>query len=218
MTRYPEKRRAALEATMQAEVLRVAGAILREEGIEALTMDRIAREIGVSRGTLYNYFADADAVLNFVEARTFDPVIQRVEQVATSSATAPKKLEGVAHVVLDALYEDRALVMALFAKKELHGPRAEQKRRHREYFVEVVSAIVGQGMAEGSLRTMEPALGANLFLGATSGLIDSMIYAGELEPADALVPGLMDVMLRGMSSSGDAAARAEDHKDHEDQQ
>jgi hypothetical protein len=102
--------------------------------------------------------------------------------------------------------------MALFAKKELHGPRGEQKRRHREHFVEVVSAIVSEGLADGSLRSMEPSLAANLFLGAMSGLIDSMIYAGELKPADSLVPGLMDVMLHGMSTPGDAAARAEDRQ------
>jgi len=199
MTRYPEKRRAALEATMQSEVHRVASAILREEGLDALTMDRIAREVGVSRGTLYNYFADADAVLNFVEARTFDPIAERVEQVAAEPGSPALRLEAVARTVLDALYKDRALAMALFAKKELQGPRAEQKRCHREHFIEVVSAIVTSGIADGSLRRMEPTLAADLFLGAMSGLIDSMMYAGELKPADELVPGLMDVMLRGMS-------------------
>jgi TetR/AcrR family fatty acid metabolism transcriptional regulator len=198
MARYPEKRRQALEATMRQEVFRVASGILREAGLKALTMDRIAREVGVSRATLYNYFADSDAVMNFVEARAFEPVAERVADIVANADSAPEKLEAVARTVLGALYEERALLMALFAKQALHGPRAEQKRRHRARILDQVQMVITAGIAEGSLRQVPPRLAADAFMGALGGLIDSMVYADAFRPADEIVPGLMDVLRFGL--------------------
>lgn len=203
MARYPEKRRQALEATMRDEVFRVASAILREDGLAAMTMDRIAREVGVSRATLYNYFADSDAVMNFVEARTFEPVVAQVEAVAEGDGAAPEKLTAIARVLFDSLYEDRALLMAVFAKKEMHGVRAEQKRQHRRKFLDVIEAVVAAGVAEGSLRQVPERLAAEVFLGALGGLIDSMVYAADFKTADEIVPGLMDILLAGLDGRSD---------------
>jgi|GEM_PF-2657595 len=200
MGRYPEKRRQALEATMQQEVFRVASEILRADGPDALTMDRIAREVGVSRATLYNYFADADTVMSFVEAKTFEPVSEEVDRIVAGSAPARDKLEAIARVVLDSLYEDRALVMALFSKKELHGPRADQKRQNRKRFLDLVQAVMAAGSEEGSLRKLPQPLAAEIFLGALTGMIDSMVYAGEFKTADEVVPGLMDILASGLAA------------------
>lgn len=204
MARYSEKRRAALEATMQDEVHRVAAEILRAEGLAALSMDRIAREIGVSRGTLYNYFADADSVLNFVEARTVEPILAAVEELAAGGAAPDEQLAAVARTLLGGLYDDRALAMALFAKQELHGSRAKQKVAHRDRFLNVVTDIMRSGIEAGALREVPPRLAAEVFLGAIAGLIDMMMYSGEFKPADELVPGLMDVIVGGLQPRPDA--------------
>lgn len=200
MARYPEKRRKALEATMQREVFRVACDILRADGPDALTMDRIAREVGVSRATLYNYFADADSVLSFVEAKSFEPVSEEVERIATSPLPALSKLEGIAGVVLDSLFEDRALVMALFAKKELQGPRADQKRQNRKRFLDLTETVLAAGVEEGSLREVPRRFAAELFLGALTGMIDSMVYGGEFKAADEVVPDLMNILTSGLGA------------------
>jgi AcrR family transcriptional regulator len=198
--RYSEKRREAIEATLREEVFEVASAILRKEGPEGLTMDHIARRVGVSRGTLYNYFADADAVVNYVEARTVEPVVDRMDEIVRSSDPAPRKLQAIARAVFDSLNEDRALALALFAKQETRGPRAEQKKRRRKLFLDQVQAVLVSGVEEGSLRDVPPPLTAEIFLGAVTGLIETMVYSGEFRTADELVPGLMDVLGAGIAS------------------
>jgi len=200
MARYSEKRRAALETTMRDEVLRVATGILREEGFPALTMERIAREIGVSRGTLYNYFADADAVLVFVEERTFEPIKREVESVAASDLSADAKLEGILRSVFDRLYSDRALALALFAKQELHGPRAEQKKHNHRDFLDLLEGIVEEGIASRTFREVSPRLAAEVILGSTTGYIETMLYSGEFRTGDEIAPGMMDVLLSGLQA------------------
>jgi TetR/AcrR family transcriptional regulator len=203
MPRYPEKRRAALEATLRQEVCRVASEVLREEGMAALTMDRIARQVGVSRATLYNYFADADAVLNFVEASIFEPVMERVRSVIAGNDPAAEKLAAIARAVLDGLYDDRALALAVFAKQELRGPRAEHKMEQRQRFLTLVAGVIETGVAAGDLRPVAPRLAANVFLGALSSFIESMLYAGAFRSSDEIVPGMMDVLLTGLAARPD---------------
>ena len=198
MGRYSEKRREAIEATLREQVFEVASSILRKNGPEGLTMDRIARKAGVSRGTLYNYFADADAVVNYVEARIVEPLVERVEEIARSSAPAPRKLRAVAQTVFDSLSEEHALVIALFAKKEMRGPRAEQKIAHRNRFLDQVEQIVTSGIEDGSLRDVPPRFAGEVFLGAIGGFVEAMVYAGEFRSADEIVPGLMDIMASGL--------------------
>ncbi len=200
MARYSEKRRAALEASMKEEVLTVASTILREEGFAALTMDRIARDVGVSRGTLYNYFTDADAVLNFVEEQTFAPLKLETERIAADDLALQRKLEAIATTVFDFLYHDRALALALFAKKELRGPRAEMRVRHRDGFLDLVEGIVAEGVAAGTFRRVPPRLVAEIFFGAITGFIESMLYSGEFRRGSELASGLIDVLLRGLVS------------------
>jgi len=205
MKSYPEKRRAALEAAMRTEVYEVAARVISEEGLDALTMDRLAREIGVSRGTLYNYFDDADDVLNFVEARAFTPVAEGADRIAAGDLAPADKLEALARHLLDALYRNRTLAMALFAKQKLHGRRAEQKMRNREHFLRLFRTVVGEGIASGAFRDVAPPLAAEIFSGAITGVIDTMMYTGEVKPADELVPGLIDILVNGLAAEDGGA-------------
>lgn len=53
-------------ANIRETTVPVAERIVLEEGIDALTARRLARDIGVSVGSLYNAFGDLDAVLRAV--------------------------------------------------------------------------------------------------------------------------------------------------------
>ena len=117
MARYSEKQKAALDTLMKDDVYEHAIKIIEEEGLGQLTMERIATEIGVSRGTLYNYFADKDAVVEFVEERTFAPLLAQVDGIADGGLSPGDKLTKIAEQIFSSVYEDRALVVALIPNK-----------------------------------------------------------------------------------------------------
>lgn len=57
-----------LSPEKQRQILRGAGLVFAQEGYEGASMSRIAAEAGVSKGTLYNYFAGkADLFAAFVD-------------------------------------------------------------------------------------------------------------------------------------------------------
>jgi len=201
MPRFTERQRAALASAMQEEVFQVASKILREEGFAGLTMERIAKQAGVARGTLYNYFADSEAVLRFVQAQVVEPMIEAVEELAAADIAPAEKLEAIVELMIDRINDDRALALALFSTRELIGPRAAHKLKIHNRFLTTVQRILAEGVAKGQLREIEKPVLAKLFLGAISGLIEHMLLSGEEVASGDLAPVVMDVLMHGMQRS-----------------
>ncbi|HEV3365139.1 MAG TPA: TetR family transcriptional regulator, partial [Acidimicrobiia bacterium] len=88
-------RRQPVQARSQARVERIvaaATAIVDEEGVEAATTRAIAARAGVPVASLYQFFADRDAVLDEVLRRELaaldDHVAARTREARTEPATA----------------------------------------------------------------------------------------------------------------------------------
>lgn len=61
---------------MRSRILAAARAILEAEGVEAMSMRRIAGRLGCSVGTLYNHVADKDEVLGALIGETHATVLR----------------------------------------------------------------------------------------------------------------------------------------------
>lgn len=203
MARYSEKQKAALDNLMKDDVYRHAMEIIKTEGLGGLTMERIAAAVGVSRGTLYNYFADKDAVVDFVEERTFDPVLGAIQEVSTSDLEAELKLTRIANWIFTAVYEDSALIIALSpVKQEMKRHPCKLERRSKA--IRAIEEIVRDGIDSGAFKKLSPVVVTEIFVGSIFGMIESMSLNGEFYRADAVVPTLMELLLGGLRNSDTA--------------
>jgi len=200
MARYTEKQKAALDVLMKDDVYKHAMKIIADEGLGSLTMERIASGVGVSRGTIYNYFDDRDAVLDYLEERTFGPLLATIKEVAASDWQPEEKLTKISEWVFTAVYEDRALVIALTPNKH-SGAKRECQMRRRTSALEAIKAVVNEGIAAGVFKNISPLLVSELFLGAVTGMIESMVFNGEFQPAEEIVPTMMEIILGGLRKS-----------------
>ena len=199
MPRYSKKQKAALDALMRDDVYRHALEIIEAEGLPGLTLDRLARAIGVSRATLYNYFDDRDAIVDFVEERTFLPLLDSLAQIADGDAAPIQKLEGIAAEVFTGVYENRAFVVALTPEKHCAANRVRQAERRRSV-LDTVQRVIEEGVRAGVFRKLPPDLVAEIFVGTLSGLIDTMAHSGEFRTAEEVVPTLMEVVVGGLKT------------------
>jgi AcrR family transcriptional regulator len=197
MPRYSMKQRAALDALMRDDVYRRAREIIEAEGLHGLTLDRLAKRIGVSRGTLYNYFSDRDAIVSFVEERTFEPVFAVLREIAAGAGGAAQKLEAIAHEVFDSVRENLTLVVALSPEKfSGRDKRIHLERRERGFAL--FRDLVREGIDSGEFRDVSPELVSEVLFGAITGLIDNMAYGGAFRKPEEIVPALMETVLRGL--------------------
>lgn len=98
----PEKR---------ATILRGAGEIFARDGYEGASMSRIAQEAGVSKGTLYNYFAGkADLFAAYVESEC-SRKLSHVFDGAEQEEDPARALAGIARRVLHVALSPTGLTM-----------------------------------------------------------------------------------------------------------
>lgn len=87
------------------QLLDVATRVVAEEGVEALTMHRLAGELGVAVGGLYRYFENKEALVVLLQRRAVDGLraavevaLARVPKGAEPKLVALKRVVAVARV------------------------------------------------------------------------------------------------------------------------
>jgi AcrR family transcriptional regulator len=123
---YIAERRQEEKDRRRAQILDAAEAVAATHGIDALTMDQVARRARLSRALLYVYFKDkADLHLGICE-RGLDLLLQRFEQAAARHATGLERITamGRAYVAFAAEFPVHFDAMARFQAREVSAGQA----------------------------------------------------------------------------------------------
>jgi AcrR family transcriptional regulator len=155
------------------ELLDVAIDCFARYGYQATSIDRIAREAGVTKGALYYHFRDkADLLIQAVNSRVGQWEKRVMEQVR--SVTSPSdQLREVARVCLDHATKSNhrrmivtLMVEALDTNVKLSQEFREMMRRFRHFLRKVVEA----GQRSGEFRAdIDAEVAAEVYAGAVMG-------------------------------------------------
>ena len=140
------QRRAPLQARSRAtvdSVLEAAARIVRQQGLDALTTNRISEVAGVGIATLYGYFPHKTAVMVALARRLMEEDEAAIIAAATSAPPG------------------QAIRLAIRAVLQRHGEDTVLRRA-------VMSVHHGQGLAAEHTGTAQRAIGRLLSEGATS--------------------------------------------------
>ena len=139
----PQSRKAPRQARSQVTVTAILEAtirILEREGMDAATTTRIAEVAGVSVGTLYQYFAHRDAILDALQDREFERALALMGDVLSNDNLTKNPRETVTAVVrgLGTLY---AACPALHRVLVIEGLRVVAPERVEAFDLRVVAII-----------------------------------------------------------------------------
>lgn len=188
------------------EIVEAAASVFAERGYAAARLDDVAVRAGVSKGTLYLYFADKAALFEAVVRQSVAPNIEALAVLAAAH-------EGSQADLLRALF----LRAAAFAEAGRIGAVAKMVIGESRTFPElarvwhdgvvargigVLSGVIARGQAAGEFRPGDPRL---LAVGLFAPLIVGEIWretftAAGAEPLDvpALVASHVEVVLAGL--------------------
>jgi AcrR family transcriptional regulator len=74
------KRQEAAQETRKA-IIRAAAKLIEAKGLDAISIDDIAAEAGVSKGSFYTYFAHKEDVLDEIGYTEFDKIIETARSI-----------------------------------------------------------------------------------------------------------------------------------------
>ena len=192
-----ERRKDVVASMMREGIYEAAVAVLTQHGLEGVTMDRVAQEAGVAKGSLYNYFPNKQVLLQFVHNRVIEPIQRKTGEVVAMELRAPAKLDTILRTWFEYLDEHRGLFNFLhdYAVRSL---LESEEETCRESVVRDLSAVVEQGMSEGSFRRVNPSRVSEFVFGAVKQVAEPLFAADDPWPVDEMATQLMDFFLHGL--------------------
>ncbi len=129
-----QRGKATLEAILDGMIR-----VLEQEGSDAATTSRVAEVAGVSVGTLYQYFANRDAILDALQDREFERAQGMMGRVLTRGAYGSDR--EVARAVIEGLLELHSAAPALHRLLVVEGLRVTPTERVQAFDLRIIGAI-----------------------------------------------------------------------------
>jgi len=129
--------------------------------VHEITLDEIAREADVGKGTLYLYFADKEDMIFQAAVSGFEDMCRKVREGPVPGAAFRDTLLRTCETVAGFFQARRALFRIILSEgaRGMEGGGGLRQRwlDHRGLMTEAVAAIIAQGMASGEVRGDVPA-------------------------------------------------------------
>jgi len=194
-----DKRKKALEAFTRQGILDAAIGLLTREGIQGLTMDRVATEAGVAKGTLYVYFTNKEDILDAALDACFDPLIRESFALLDGDQAPDKKLAEYSLCYVNFFDEHRDLIRVIFFDRERSnsGKSHFTDSRYRT-FVERVADVLDEGVRQGLFVPSDSMKIAAMFIEAHTGMVMQRIHEGISGDVEKDARQITDIFMEGL--------------------
>lgn len=153
--------------SMRQEILTAARALFISQGYRGLSMNILARAVGVSKAAIYYHFQDKEELFLEVLNELLNEIELLIDQVITRETDSRKQIRALIVLIL-AWPPDQRSVIRLASQEMIQlSPRARQKfdRLYHEKFISKIQGILEHGIQAGELRPIDPSLATWALLG-----------------------------------------------------
>jgi TetR/AcrR family transcriptional regulator, fatty acid metabolism regulator protein len=167
---------------VRAIILDGVDRLLARYGYQKMTMEDIAREAGLAKGTLYAYFSSKEEMALATIDRPIGLLIEELRKIAHSTGTPADRLERMLTCRVLFLF-DRAQEKS-HALDDMYMALRPQYKAHRDRYVsseaEVFAEVLAEGRQSGDFDVDDPLEVAYEFILATSTLTPFSLSVREL--------------------------------------
>lgn len=186
------------------EILGAARRVIAETGYGEASMERIAQEAGVSKGTIYLYFEGKDALLIEALRHGLDLLMERTRSAARRARGPRAKLRAVVEAGLEHSDAQYAFVESLEDLPQLGSEAAsllgEQLRPQVEAYLHFVSGLIDRGIRKGVFRSVDSRRAARALLELIRGASPERLRGAEPTSTTEEVAAIMDMFINGIGT------------------
>jgi AcrR family transcriptional regulator len=169
----------------ERQMLDAVRRLLRDEGIDGVSVERVATELQVSRATLYRTISSREQLLGLLFRTMTDELTAEAERVlADGEHSARERLDALIRVHVEAAVRMKDYLFVFFGPEWLPAADYEDWRRFSRTFQQLWVDAITAAVAEGSLSVAEPRVAARLLTGMLT-WISRWYRPGEFD-ADAI--------------------------------
>lgn len=200
MPKLSAVRQRAIDGVMKQALHEATVAVLSAHGFDGLTMDRVAAEAGVGKGSLYRYFRSKRELLEFVYARLVDPVLESLEEIVTKEKPAVGKLSDLLHVLLEHVAQYGQVHKLLFENQAAEAILQPSKRCGLEVACQRLAPVFEQGIADGVFRAGEPLMLASLYFGLVKSALEGRPGMEDRQHREHLHRMILGIFFNGIAT------------------
>jgi len=182
------------------EIIQRSIPIFTRFGIKSVTMDDVARELGISKKTLYKYFKDKnDLIVKGVQMK-IDADEELCGSVECQSGNAIDELFAISEFVVQNLSNINPSV--IFELKKYHPEAFEILNKHKwEFVLKTIRKNINRGIEEGIYRdNMDPEIIARLYVGSTDLIMEGSIFPWPEFKVDKVYLEILRFQIRGLAN------------------
>ena len=180
--------------------------VIAEKGLAGATMQAIAEEAGVAKGTLYLYYENRAHLLQNAAEATYSEIMGRLEAVLSQELRFADKIRALVQAMLEFVDSHRDFFRLYVAVRYAESDIQEGSRLERptmdlyQVYVGQLTQLLGEAVESGHLRALDP---GKLAIFMTEGINAILLHRlEEAEPPDprAEAAWITELLMRGMAA------------------
>lgn len=169
------------------QIIEAAIAVFAKKGFAQTRMEDIATVAGLSKGTIYLYFENKDALINVILETIFSQELADLQTASDMPGSVIEKLAAFLEMFIaegESLKPLMPLVYDFYAMSIRRADVRQVLSRHLHAFVNVVEAIIQQGIERGELRPVDAQKAALIFMALLESVVLQDTYSSEMVDVD----------------------------------
>ncbi len=194
---------AAQPKTTRDAILDATDQMLAKYGYKKMTIDDLAKEVGIGKGSVYLHFkSKGDIALSHID-RIIERMKQRLSTITTSRGSCETRLRKM--IVERVMYRFDSVQHYSQSLNEILAqlrPRLlERRKRYFEEEARLISTVLAEGKKSGIFTIKDPMEAGRTILDATNALLPytlSVYELGERAEIEKKVNRVADLILNGL--------------------
>ena len=180
----------------ELEILQAATRVLAAGGFDALTLDQVAKETGVAKGTLFLYYRNKEELVLAVFSAMAGSLARTLASVAASGLPPEQILHKTVLTLLEH-FDKKRDITGYSGGLPLAGPSKEKLRASFAANMEAIAAALRLCAAGGLLKLEDPLFSASALFGLCRGSNSYARAAGRSLPVQERARRITDIFLDG---------------------
>jgi AcrR family transcriptional regulator len=176
-------------------------AVIARKGVDEATIQEIADEAGVAKGTVYVYFRDREELLAKTADRAFDRLLEVLEPAFSAPGPFSERLLSVVLKQLEFFDENRSLFRATMALSQ-HNPESSKScLGSRAIYIGKLETMFVDAHARGEIRNLDPLAVAAMYRDCVRGVIIRRSENESRTPRSEEASFIVSILLHGIASN-----------------
>lgn len=156
-------------AKKKEDILRSASSVISRQGFHKTTMEDIAAELLMTKGSLYYYFKNKEELLFHCHDLILTGAMELMEDIYQEDISSKDKMEKAIKVHLDIAIQEKEIFNLIVKPEQIFSEEnIEDIVKKRDAYAGLFDKIIAQGAERGEFHLKQQKMARMIILGATN--------------------------------------------------